>query len=79
MADLLGHLLARGMSGTASASELKVIEYLAEPNVNRRVFGQPLSGVLGYTLREYLCIVRASDKFATMAETTDESVGDGHS
>jgi hypothetical protein len=62
--SVLGHLLARGLAGTASAAERRALEYLADPGVNRRVFGQPLPGTLGYYLEDYLCLALASERYA---------------
>jgi hypothetical protein len=70
---LLWHLLARGIPGTASAAEDRVLEYLADPNVNRRVFGQPLAGTVGYYLEDYLCVTQASERFARRCGSSVES------
>ncbi len=64
MAEILGRLIARGVSDTASPSELSVLEFLCDKDVNRRVFGQPLSGVLAYYPRDYLCVIQASERFS---------------
>jgi hypothetical protein len=56
--------MARGISGTASAAERRVLELLADPDVNRRVFGQPLAGTVGYYLADYLCLAQASERLA---------------
>ena len=64
MESLLRHLMARGISGTASAAEQRVLEFLADPDVNRRVFGQPLAGTVGFYLEDYLCLTLASERFA---------------
>lgn len=62
--SLLWHLLARGITSAPSPAERRALEYLADPNVNRRVFGQPLAGTIGYYLEDYLCLVLASERFA---------------
>ena len=53
MADLLPHLLARGLKGRASGTDERVQAWLADPDVSRRVFGQPLATSLGYYLADY--------------------------
>jgi hypothetical protein len=67
------HLMARGVSGTSSESESRVLEFLADPDVNRRVFGQPLPGTVAYYLADYLCITRASGRFARNSKSSSPS------
>jgi hypothetical protein len=61
---LLENLMAHGTTGTASVAELRALEFLADADANRRVFGQPLSATVGYYLAEYLCLAQASERFA---------------
>jgi hypothetical protein len=61
---LLTHLLARAVRGRATDPDQRVLAYLADPSVNRRVFGLPLPTNFGYYGREYACLVTASERFA---------------
>jgi hypothetical protein len=73
MGELLPHLLARGINGRASGSDLRVLELLANPRVNVRVFGQPLPEVLSYYWREYVCLILASERFAGGKRSGEEA------
>ena len=64
MVELLPRLLARGAAGKASGADHRILDYLARPEVNRRAFGQPLAGTLGYYLAEYLCLATSTERFA---------------
>ncbi len=64
MDSLLAHLFKRGISGSDSSAEHRVLQFLADPQVNRRLFGQPISATLGYYLEDYLCIVGASERYS---------------
>jgi hypothetical protein len=61
--SVLWHLMAHGIAGTTSAAEERALEFLANPLVNRRVFGQPLPQTVGYYFEDYCCIILASDRF----------------
>jgi len=63
MQEVLPQLLARGVSGRAREPELRVLDFLACQRVNRRLFGQPLAGSVGYYLADYLGLVFASERF----------------
>jgi hypothetical protein len=54
---LLRHLFARAVAGRAAPTDLRVLDFLADPTVNRRAFGQPLVGTVGYYAAEYLRFV----------------------
>lgn len=64
MSVLLTHLLARAARGQATGSDQRILAYLADPSVNRRVFGLPLPATSGYYWRELLCLVTASERFS---------------
>lgn len=68
---LLTHLLARGVTGRASSADLRTLAFLADSNVNRRVFGLPLPDTFGYYWREYLCLLTASERWATAQSASD--------
>jgi hypothetical protein len=51
--------------GTASPAEARALDFLADADVNRRVFGQPLTGTVPYYLSDYLCLTRATERFAS--------------
>jgi hypothetical protein len=54
MGELLPLLFCKGVTGRASPCDQKILDFLAlGPIVNRRVFGQPLPGVLVYYVREH--------------------------
>jgi hypothetical protein len=53
---LLRHLFVRAVTGRATAADERVLDFLVNPLVNRRVFGQPLVGTIGYYYREYLVL-----------------------
>lgn len=66
MSELLAHLFRRGVSGSASDADQRILAYLADPAVvNRKVFGQPLALTLPYYEREYLQILLPRDRWPT--------------
>ncbi len=65
MRGLLLHLFRRGVTGRASAADLRTLDYLVDAGVNRRVFGQPLSSVLSYYLHEYVEYVIPRERWPT--------------
>ena len=53
MRELLPFLLLRGLTGTASEVDMRLLAWLANPDVNRKVFGQPLPDIIEYYGEEF--------------------------
>jgi hypothetical protein len=53
MADVMAHLLARGVSGPPSGEDQRLLAWLGDQKVNRRVFGLPLPATLGYYREDF--------------------------
>jgi hypothetical protein len=57
MRELLPFLFLRGLAGTASEVDMRLLAWLANPDVNRKVFGQPLPDIMAYYGEEfYACL-----------------------
>jgi|GEM_PF-6854970 len=61
MQELLPYLFVRGVTGRASDSDLRLLEWLANRDVNRKVFGQPLATTLEYYGPDCLALLTMSD------------------
>jgi hypothetical protein len=57
MKELMPFLLARGVVGSTNGDESRLLAWLADRDVNRKVFGQPLSGVLDYYLPDVFALL----------------------
>jgi hypothetical protein len=53
MRELLPFLFLRGLTGTASEVDMRLLAWLANPDVNRKVFGQPIPDIMEYYGEEF--------------------------
>jgi hypothetical protein len=67
MSELLAHLLARGVNGRASGADHRLLAWLADPEVNRRVFGLPLPATLRYYAQDIRALLTGLDPAETEA------------
>ncbi len=54
MPDLVTNLIARGASGRETPTDARLLAWLGDPSINRRVFGQPLPETLWYYRSEFI-------------------------
>ncbi|MCI0704043.1 MAG: hypothetical protein L0241_23540 [Planctomycetia bacterium] len=62
MHELLPHLFIRAITGKTSDADLRLLAWLADPDVNRKVFGQPLSEVIGYYGPDFRALLTVAEQ-----------------
>lgn len=69
MSDLLPLLLKRGIAGSVCDRDLRLLAWFADHDVNRKVFGQPLSEVLSYYGADFRALLTLLEQPATPRRT----------